>query len=67
LTPELLGELKAWKPEIISLLRGEEPEEDVPLPYFNSIGDLVIPFDADPKYFWWAGGQSISETREELQ
>lgn len=37
------------------------------MPYFESDGDLVIPFDSDQKYHWWAGGQSISETIKELK
>ena len=35
-------------------------------PYFEADGNLVIPFDSDPKYHWWNGGQSISKTINEL-
>jgi hypothetical protein len=35
-------------------------------PYINEQGELVIPFTADPKYHWWAGGQSIALTLQEL-
>lgn len=35
-------------------------------PYINIQGDLVIPFDSDPKYHWWNGGQSVHKTLLEL-
>lgn len=35
-------------------------------PYIASNGDLVIPFDSDPKYHWWNGGQGVEQTRTEL-
>jgi hypothetical protein len=35
-------------------------------PHFTEGGVLVIPFDSDPKYHWWRGGQTIAETRAEL-
>jgi len=41
----------------------EQPHE----PYLNAVGDLVIPFDCEPKYQWWVGGQSIRETKEEIR
>ena len=37
------------------------------MPYINEQGVLVIPFDSDPKYHWWADGQSIMETLRELK
>lgn len=36
------------------------------MPYINKNNDLVIPFDADAKYFSWAGGQSLEATLTEL-
>ena len=36
-------------------------------PYLTLGGDLVIPFDSDPKYHWWKGGQSVKATRAELE
>jgi len=30
-------------------------------------GTLSIPFDSDPKYHWWNGGQSVKETLAEVQ
>ena len=62
LTSEMLVELKEHKPEFIHLLESEKP-----VPYFNSQGDLMIPFDCDPKYQWWVGGQSVRETKEEIR
>ena len=29
-------------------------------------GTLVIPFDSPPRYHWWNGGQTITQTRREL-
>jgi hypothetical protein len=36
-------------------------------PYFTSDGTLRIPFDSDPKYHWWKGGQSVNKTIAELR
>ncbi|HOO41320.1 MAG TPA: hypothetical protein PK653_07745 [Syntrophales bacterium] len=37
------------------------------LPYISDAGDLVIPFDADPRFHYWKPcGQSIFETLREL-
>jgi hypothetical protein len=36
-------------------------------PYLTPGGDLVIPFDSDPKYHWWKGGQSVKTTIAELK
>jgi hypothetical protein len=36
-------------------------------PSLKSDETLVIPFDSDPKYHWWAGGQSIADTLAELE
>lgn len=35
-------------------------------PYLTRAGVLVIPFDCDRRYRWWAGGQSILRTVDEL-
>ncbi len=37
------------------------------LPYINQKGVLVIPFDSEPRYHWWAGGQTILETLRGLK
>ncbi len=36
------------------------------IPYINNNGDLIIPFEADPKYFYWKGGQALESTLNEL-
>jgi hypothetical protein len=36
-------------------------------PYLDRNNTLRIPFDSDPKYHWWAGGQSIAETLAQLE
>ncbi|MEK7679686.1 MAG: hypothetical protein AAB356_05800, partial [Deltaproteobacteria bacterium] len=41
--------------------------ETQPLPYFDLSGDLVIPFDSDPHFHYWAGGQSIAKTEKEIR
>ena len=35
-------------------------------PFLTAGGDLSIPFDSDPKYHWWNGGQSVKQTRAEV-
>lgn len=37
-----------------------------PAPYIDKSGCLVIPFNSDPKYHYWNGGQSLSATLQEL-
>ena len=40
--------------------------KDKPKPYIKENGELIIPFDCEPKYRWWAGGQSVRATLLEL-
>ena len=35
-------------------------------PHLTPGGTLVIPFDSEPKYHWWKGGQSVEKTRAEV-
>ncbi len=35
-------------------------------PYVDSDGGLVIPFECDKKYHWWAGGQGVEDTLKEI-
>jgi len=36
-------------------------------PYIDNDGDLIVPYDSDPKYHYWKPcGQSIFETLREL-
>jgi len=63
LTPDQLAELKSNKPDLIRILADESPA-----PYTTQFGDLVIPFDSDPRYHWWKPGSRRSwEIREELK
>jgi hypothetical protein len=57
LTEALREDLRRYKPEVLRLLTR---------PYLTDKGELRIPFTADPKYHWWKGGQSITETLQEL-
>jgi hypothetical protein len=41
-----------------------QPEHQ--MPYIDATGTLVIPFESDPKYHWWAGGQTIAATLTDL-
>lgn len=43
-----------------------EPVMPCPRPCVDESGDLVIPFDSDPKYYWWVGGQSAEQTIKEI-
>lgn len=60
----LLDTLKRNKTEVMQLLEAEQVKTK---PYLDAEGDLVIPWNSDPKYHWWNGGQSISETLRELK
>ncbi len=61
------------KEQNVSVLKGfSGPVRDVRfekgrLPCLTAAGDLVIPFDSPARYHWWDGGQSVTETRAELQ
>lgn len=55
----LREELKQRKSEVITLLTLNRP-------YINARGELIIPFNADRRYHWWVGGQSILKTLREL-
>jgi hypothetical protein len=50
---------KAGKREINNM-----PQEDSP--YIDHAGTIIIPFNADPKYHYWNGGQPLSQTMIEL-
>jgi len=42
-------------------------KENQPKPYLTQSGNLVIPFDSDPRYHWWKPESLRSwEIREEL-
>ena len=61
---EGVGETADKWPEVAAIdARPEGPKK----PYFTSDGTLRIPFDSDPKYHWWKGGQSVKRTIAELR
>ncbi len=35
-------------------------------PYIDHTGSIIIPFNADSKYHYWNGGQSLLETLTDL-
>lgn len=47
---------------------GTQTAEEYPSkPYIDPVtNDLRSPFDCDPKYHYWKGGQSVLKTLEEL-
>lgn len=59
---ELIEALKAQKAEAIAYLK-----ESRPLPFLDVDGGLVIPFNSDPRFHWWNGGQLPSVTEKELR
>jgi hypothetical protein len=59
----LLDAVREHKAEVVAYLERAVPR---PLPYLDESGDLVIPFNSDPHYHWWAGGQSVEETMREI-
>lgn len=42
------------------------PREKRDRPFIDNDGGLVIPFESDSRYRWWAGGQSVEETMKEI-
>ena len=39
---------------------------DLPKPYLDQAGELVIPTNAPARFKWWAGGQPARDTLREL-
>ena len=63
LSPEMFADLKYYKPEIVQILKEEQPK-----PYLTQFSDLVIPFDSDPRYLWWLSrGMRLTDIRKELK
>jgi hypothetical protein len=57
LTDDLRQSIRQRKAEIVTVLTR---------PHINDRGELIIPLTSDPRFHWWAGGQSIAETLQEL-
>src|SRR5262245_24297111 len=45
----------------------QEGVRGVRMPYLMPDGTLVIQFDSPERFHWWKGGQSVAETRAEVQ
>lgn len=41
-------------------------DEGRPLPYLGRDGRLVLPFDSNPRFHYWRGGQSIETTKADI-
>lgn len=48
-------------------LMEEGKVEPLPRPTLDPQGDPRIPMNSAPPYRWWAGGQSVKETEEEVK
>jgi hypothetical protein len=52
----------------IESTRPEQQTEYVTNPYIDSNGELIVPFNSDPRFHWWKRcGQSLLETLRELK
>jgi hypothetical protein len=36
-------------------------------PYIDDSGNVIIPFNSDPKYHFWKDGQQLSVTLQEMK
>ena len=36
-------------------------------PYIDNSGNIVIPFNSDPQYHFWKGGQNLLITLQEMK
>ena len=59
--------IREHKAELLAYLQsGSGQGHEPPLPFLDDQGRLRIPLDADEKYRWWQGGQSVFATLLEL-
>jgi hypothetical protein len=63
--PEGVGEIGENGPKMEARATAPSPPRRRD-PHLTPGGTLVIPFDSDPKYHWWNGGQSVKQTRAEV-
>lgn len=47
-------------------IMGENTTPEQIKPYVTSFGVLIIPWNSDPRYHYWKGGQSLCDTLKEL-
>ena len=64
LTDDMKSALTVHKQDILQTLKNIQAANQ---PYINDHGILVVRFKGNPKYHWWAGGQTILETLRELR
>lgn len=68
--PSWLTRLKALSEKgplgTVSIVSVSIQPEHKPRPSIDERGVLIIPHESDEKYHWWADGQSIAMTLEEL-
>lgn len=61
-------DIEALVAACVEALRPEQQTVSVTQPYINAKGELVVPFNSDPKYHWWRqGSQGLFETLRELK
>lgn len=59
--------IKEYKAELLAYLQGGSGQRhESPLPFLDDQGRLRIPLNADDKYRYWSGGQSVFATLLEL-
>ena len=63
-TSELQAERTEPTPVPIQAASEDTPKSHEP--FITKGGALTIPFESDPRYHWWNGGQSLAETMAEL-
>ncbi len=64
-----LGDEKALKlisAGVAKRVNGDPHCNPSSLPYIDTRGRLVIPFDCPNKYRYWAGGQTVRDTLKEI-
>ena len=49
------------------LMESAKGVRSVRMPYLTPGGVLGIPFESPERFHWWKGGQSIAETRAEVE
>ena len=59
-THQIRQTIKANKKALLDVLLSNQRQ------HLTGDGELIIPHDADPKYHYWAGGQTLQRTLEEL-
>jgi len=66
---QYLFDLKSRVPYIQKTQKiiGESIMSDKQNPYIDENGNVIIPFNSDPQYHFWKGGQILSDTLREMK